>query len=225
MGAPPLTHAPHIFVADLGAPELDLADRHHLEVLRIAPGAPLVLCDGAGRWREATYAAPLAIAGPITVDPAPEPTLCVAFALTKSGKPELVVQKLTELGVDRIVIFLAERSVARWDSARAPRQLERLERVAREAAMQSRRTRLPEIEGVLSFAELVRRERVIAADRGGAPLTRGAAGPATIAIGPEGGFSPAELAACAGQVCFSPRVLRAETAAIAVAAILAHQRA
>jgi 16S rRNA (uracil1498-N3)-methyltransferase len=67
------------------------------------------------------------------------PPLTVAFAVLKGERNEMVVQKLTELGIDRIVPVLAERCVVRWDTVRAQRQHERLERVAREAAMQSRR--------------------------------------------------------------------------------------
>ena len=74
---------------------------------------------------------------------APRPKLTIGFALIKGGRPELVVQKLTELGVDAIVPFTAEHSVARWDANRATRHIERLRRVAREAAMQSRQVRIP----------------------------------------------------------------------------------
>ena len=98
--------------------ELRDDDRHHLErVLRLRAGDPLVLADGAGRWRPARFGA--------TVEPdrrrceraaAPEPAdHAWRSPSVKGDKPELVVQKLTELGVDRIVPFRAERSVVRWD--------------------------------------------------------------------------------------------------------------
>src|SRR3546814_2905207 len=74
--------------------------------------------------------------------PAAAPELTVAFALVKGDKPELVVQKLTELGIDRIVPLRAERSVVRWDEAKAASALTRLRAIARAAAMQSHRPRL-----------------------------------------------------------------------------------
>ena len=92
------------------------------------------------------------------------------------------MQKLTELGADRIVPFVAERSVVRWDEAKAARQGERLGAIAREAAMQCRRTWLPEVGPVVDFAEA-------AAPLGGAgrPRRRPAvAGPPVVLVGPGG---------------------------------------
>ena len=73
------------------------------------------------------------------------PALTVAFAPVKGERPEWVVQKLTELGIDRIVPLLSERSVVRWSGARGKATVERLRRVAREAAAQCRRVWLPEV--------------------------------------------------------------------------------
>ena len=81
--------------------------------------------------------------------------LTIGFALTKGDKPELVVQKLTELGVDRIVPFVAERSVVRWDDDKAARNVERWRAIAREAAAQAHRPWLPEVAEVRPFAEVV----------------------------------------------------------------------
>jgi 16S rRNA (uracil1498-N3)-methyltransferase len=136
--------------------------------------------------------------------------------LTKGDKPELVVQKLTELGVDRIVPFFAERSVVRWDEARAQRNLERLRRVAREAAMQSRRLTLPALTDVASVAS-IGAQGFVRADRGGAPLSLRSP---SIAIGPEGGWSDDERTSMPDSVGLADTVLRAETAAIAAAAVL-----
>ena len=84
----------------------------------------------------------------------PEPAVTIGFALTKGDKPELVVQKLTELGVDRIVPVDAGRSVVRWDDAKAARNVERLRAVARAAAMQARRAWLPDVDDVATLGEL-----------------------------------------------------------------------
>ena len=71
-------------------------------------------------------------------EPAAVPALTVAFAPVKGERPEWVVQKLTELGIDRIVPLVSERSVVRWSGARGKATVERLRRVAREAAAQCR---------------------------------------------------------------------------------------
>lgn len=221
MTQPPSTHAPHIFVDDLDVLDVDPADDHHLRVLRIAPGAVVIACDGRGAWRlcrRSTTA--IEPDGPITNSERPVPDIAIAFALTKGDKPELVVQKLTELGVDRIVPFFAERSVVRWDETRAQRNLERLRRVAREAAMQSRRLTLPVLTDVASVAS-IGAQGFVRADRGGEPLSL--RNP-LIAIGPEGGWSDDERRSWPGSVELAATVLRAETAAIAAAAVLTAQR-
>ena len=75
------------------------------------------------------------------------PALTIGFALPKADRPEWIVQKLTEIGVDSIIVLHAERSIVRWEPDRAARQFAKLAKVAREASMQSRRVWLPTIEG------------------------------------------------------------------------------
>ena len=152
----------------------------------------------------------------------PVPNVTVAFALVKGQKPELVVQKLTELGVDSIVPYLAERSVVRWDVDRAATNRKRLIRVAREAAMQSRRCWLPDIAAVATFAGVAALPEAVMADRGGAPLTLATS---TVLVGPEGGWSAGERQTGLPAVGLSEHVLRAETAAIAAGVALCGLRA
>jgi 16S rRNA (uracil1498-N3)-methyltransferase len=219
---PPLTHAPHVFVNDLAVIELDPADDHHLRVLRIRDGEPVIACDGAGAWRACRRTANgLAPDGDVVLGEREAIALSIAFALTKGDKPELVVQKLTELGVDRIVPLRCERSVVRWDDERAQRNVDRWRRVAREAAMQSRRVTLPVLDDVTTLLA-IRAQGFVRAERDGNPM--GLDQPA-IAIGPEGGWSEAERAALASTCSLGPTVLRAETAAIAAASFLSVQRA
>jgi 16S rRNA (uracil1498-N3)-methyltransferase len=211
---------PHVFVVDIEHPVLDADDRHHLaRVLRVRRGDPLTVSDGNGRWRACRFGDDLEIAGDVARVPAPEPALTVGFAPVKGDRPELVVQKLTELGVDRIVPFLAERSVVRWEGERARRNVERLRKVAREAAMQSRRCRLPEVSELCAFADVVVNDRgaVALAEREGqrpSLLCR------TVLIGPEGGWSRSELAMRLPLVALGDQVLRAETAAITAGGVL-----
>jgi 16S rRNA (uracil1498-N3)-methyltransferase len=223
VAAHPADHpGPFTFVADLERPELGPDDRHHLErVLRVRAGDPIVLGDGAGRWRPARLGADVEPRGPVESAPRPEPALTVGFALVKAGKPELVVQKLTELGVDRIVPFRAARSVVRWDAGRAAKAAGRLRSVARAAAQQCHRPWLPEVAEVSQLGELLTLAGAALADRSGdAPsLAR-----PVVLVGPEGGWAPEEMdaAAKAGvpRVALGGHVLRAETAAVTAGALL-----
>ena len=220
-----MTQGPWVFVDDVEHPTLAPADRHHLErVRRVRTGDAVVVSDGAGRWREGTLgtAGIVEATGEVQVDPRPEPTITVAFALTKGERPELAVQKLTELGADVIVPFTAARSVVRWDAQRADGNVERLRRVAREAAMQCRRSWLPEVEGLGTFATVSALPDAVLADVGGkAPSLDHP----TVLIGPEGGWSDEERAAGLPSVALGPHVLRAETAAMAASALLSALRA
>lgn len=216
--------AAQVFVADLDRPTPDPADRHHLaRVLRLRPGEPVVAADGDGRWRPCRFGAGGALEpdGAVVTCTRPGPPLTVAFAPVKGDRPEWVVQKLAELGVDRVVVLRAARSVVRWEGERGARALDRLRRVAREAAAQARQPWVPEVAGVCSPAELAGAGPLALAHRGGGPPDL--ACPA-VAVGPEGGWDPAELGLGLPTVGLGPAVLRAETAAVAVGVLLAAAR-
>jgi 16S rRNA (uracil1498-N3)-methyltransferase len=168
--------AAHVFVDDLEVPVLGADDAHHLaRVLRLQPGETVSVADGRGGWRLCAFtggraaptdgrgvpadgrgaagagrgpAAGLEPVGPVGHPPILTPSITVGFALTKGDRPEWAVQKLTEIGVDRIIPLHTARSVVRWDGDRAGRHLERLREVARQAAMQSRRLLLPVLDEV-----------------------------------------------------------------------------
>jgi len=228
MAPHPADHpGPFALVVDLDAPELALDDAHHLQrVLRLRAGEPLVLGDGAGRWRPARFGGPVEPTGAIEAVPRSEPTITVAFALVKGDRPELAVQKLTELGVDRIRPFRAGRSVVRWDDARAAKAVDRLRAVARSATQQCHRPWLPEVTEISDFADLVVLEHAALADRGGGPPSLSHP---TVLVGPEGGWTSQERAAAAAagapSVAVATHVLRAETAAVTVGALLTGLRA
>lgn len=223
----PAPAAAHVFVADLDAPVLDPQDRHHLaRALRLRPGEPVTVSDGAGRWRLCRFGTELELDGPVEVAARPAPALTVAFAPVRgsgpTGRSEWVVGKLTELGVDRIIPFVAERSVLRWDGPRAARQGERLMMAARQAAMQSRRCWLPEVVSLAQVSDVCSLPGAAMADQGGSPPTL--AHPVVL-VGPEGGWSPAERDRGHLRVGLGEHVLRAETAAIAAGVVLAALRA
>jgi len=219
--------AAQVFVADPERPlvaEEDVA--HLLRVLRLRAGEPVVVADGAGRYRltrvtgSAEGDAVLEPDGPVLEDPAPSRPVTVAFVPVKGDRPEWVVQKLTELGVDRIAVLRSGRSVVRWEGEREERSLGRLRRVAREAAAQSRRARVPAVEGVWSLAAAVdalRPEVLRLAHPGGAPLDGAVS---AVAVGPEGGWDEDELAGAGPPVGLGAGILRAETAAVAVGTLL-----
>lgn len=219
----------HVFVGDLDVLGVDDEDDHHLRrVLRLRPGEEGTVADGRGGWRACVWTGaddgPLEGAGEIRRDPAPAPSVTVGFALTKGDRPEWVTQKLTEVGVDVIVPFSAERSVVRWDDEKAARQHQRLGRVAREAAMQSRRVWLPTVLPLATFSALVADvgADVALAHPGGAPPSLARPG---LLVGPEGGFSEAELQTSPGSISLGQTVLRAETAALAAGLSLCWLRA
>ena len=216
---PPDGAAPHVVVDDLGALVLDDDAHHHLaRVRRLRAGEALTATDGAGAWVACRWTgdARLEPADERRHVPRPSPPIGVAFALTKGVKPDWTVQKLTELGVDRIVPFRAERSVVRWDEAKADHHHARLVAIARGAVEQSKRCWLPEIAPVADLAALVT-AGAVRADRGAPGL---ADLPALVAIGPEGGWSDGERTQLPDAVSLAVDVLRAETAALTAGAVL-----
>ena len=213
--------AAHVFVDSLAAPVLSEEDEHHLRrVLRIRDSDLITVSDGAGQWVTArlTVDGVTVDSEPTTVD-APHPATIVS-AIPKGDRPEWIVQKLTEVGATSIGFMDCARSVVRWDAARAARQRERLRRVAREAAMQSRRVWLPQLVDVVSFDEVIKTISCAIADPDGDDLS---ADVDTILVGPEGGFTEGELRSVDRRVRLAANVLRVETAAL-TAAILLTQR-
>jgi 16S rRNA (uracil1498-N3)-methyltransferase len=230
--------AAQVFVADCAQPVLTPEDAHHLgRVLRLRAGEEVIVSDGVGHWArtqwvdgDAATLAPISgQTGPggdgrVQWEDAPAPALTVAFAPTKGERPEWVVQKLTELGIDRIVPLVSERSVVRWDGTRGQAAVARLRRVAREAAGQCRRVWLPEIADVARFADLhglAEPGAVVLAQLSG---HRPGLAHTVVAVGPEGGWSGPELEAGLPTVGFGLSVLRAETAAVTAGALMVSLR-
>jgi 16S rRNA (uracil1498-N3)-methyltransferase len=228
--------AAQVFVDEPARPFLADEDVHHLSrVLRLRPGEEVVAADGRGRggrarWQGAAELEPVrgeaGVGGDGTVqfEARAEPGLTVAFAPVKGERPEWVVQKLTELGIDRIVPLLSERSVVRWSGARGKATVERLRRVSREAAAQCRRVWLPDVRDTMRFDELHTLggpDEVVLAQLSG---DRPTVAQRVVAVGPEGGWSTGELASGLPTVGFGLSVLRAETAAVTAGALLASLR-
>jgi len=242
MRHPPPADTPRLrlFVPDdlaVGATIAASAEQTHYlaHVMRERMGACIALFNGRdGEWTAVIAAigkrgAELKVAERLRAQAA-EPDLWLLPATLKREAFELVVEKATELGVAAIHPVLSERSVV-------PRlNRTRLAAIAREAAEQCRRLSVPSVEEARPLAELLRRwpegRTLILADETGAgvPIASAAArlvrgAPHAILIGPEGGFTPRELDRLRGSpfvvsVSFGPRILRAETAAIAALACI-----
>jgi 16S rRNA (uracil1498-N3)-methyltransferase len=207
-------------------------DGHHLQrARRLRVGEAVTVSDGRGSWREASVVElgerrlRVTPTGPPTKEPTLAPRLVVAFAPAKGDQAGAVVHQLVELGVDAVMPITLRRSVVRWDDARAERARSRLERVIREAAMQSRRAWLPALEPARPLSEIGRHPGLVVADAGGisaAALMGAAVEEWLVVIGPEGGLDRAEQEELADgiRLAVGPHVLRAVTAPVAAAAAL-----
>lgn len=229
----------HRFVV---APEMLAADpivltgevaRQIAVVLRLHSGEQVVLLDGAGTEVVAeltAVAARRASMHPLERRPnhvEAGVALHLYPALLRGPRFELVLQKATELGVASITPFVSRRSVARPTGGGVP---ERWRAIVREAVEQSGRGRLPELAASLDFAAACRtaacaERAILLAERGGADLAmllRDRPRSLALMVGPEGGFEPAEIASAAEAgvtpAWLGPRILRAETAALAACA-------
>jgi 16S rRNA (uracil1498-N3)-methyltransferase len=219
------TPAAHVIVPDLSAPEVDDADRHHLaSVLRLRPGEAVGVTDGRGGWRQCSFLAGggLRPESDVVRGSRRAPAVTIGMAPVKGDRPEWAVQKLTELGVDRILLLTAARSVVRWEPERARRHLEKFRLVARQAAMQSRQVWLPEITGLEPAQAVAGQPGVALAAPGGGPPSLDYP---TVLVGPEGGWTDVEQESAQALVSLGPSVLRTESAAVAAGVLLSALRA
>jgi len=201
------------------------AQAHHLGgVMRRAVGDAVVLFNGSdGEWAARIVALRRGVAGFVADEmlrpQAPEPDLWLVFALLKRDATDLVVQKATELGVAALHPVLTARTNAQRVN------LARFHAIATEAAEQSERLTVPAIREPRPLAVLLQswpagRRLLVAAERVAAPPIVTTEKPAALLVGPEGGFAPTELEALRRHplvtlMSLGPRILRAETAAIA----------
>lgn len=214
----------HVFVEDISHPVLTDGDVHHLSrVLRLKNGEVVTCSDGHGAWRVTHWKdGAVESVSEVVTEPESSISLTVAIAPVKGDKTDLTIEKLVEIGIDRIAILQPlERSVVRWASDKTSQVMDRYRRIALAAAMQSRRVYLPEIMGPVSLGALGV-DAVAMAEPGGQASWDGVR---TLVIGPEGGFSPNELASSLPTIDLGSTILRAETAAIVGASLMvAHSR-
>jgi 16S rRNA (uracil1498-N3)-methyltransferase len=223
-------------------------DAHHIaRVLRLRPGASVEVADGLGT----EYTGTLTEVSPSKVRVrlgAPRPSLSEpAYRVTlfqglpKSDKMDWVVQKAAEVGMAEVVPVTMERSVTSLTAAKAAGRVDRWQKIARSAAQQAARGRVPVVRELAALDEALADWRRRAPDgllivpweeergRGIKSLLQSAVVPREIGIviGPEGGMTEEEIARCAaygGQACtLGPRILRTETAGVVVAALVLYE--
>lgn len=214
--------------------------QHISRVLRMKKGDSVTLCDGEGSFYEAvlTDFSEKSVTAQITssrrAETEPTVQLTVYQGIPKNPKLETIVQKATEIGVVKIVPVDTSRAVAKLDKAN---KVDRLRKIAREAAKQSKRGIVPEVTDSVSFKDAVKMAAL--ADLAIIPyeeetevsLKKALSGknPSTVAImiGPEGGFEKEEvqLAKESGiiSVTLGRRILRTETAPLAVSAAVLYE--
>lgn len=214
--------------------------QHISRVLRMKKGDEVTLCDGEGSFYEAVLSdfsdktVTADILSSRRAETEPEVKLTIFQGVPKNPKLETIVQKATEIGVVRIVPMDTVRAVAKLDKAS---KVDRLRKIAREAAKQSKRGIVPEVTDCMSFKDAVKmaaeadlaiipyeEETEVSLKKaltGKAPVT------VSVMIGPEGGFDKEEvrLAKDAGitSVTLGKRILRTETAPLAVSAAVLYE--
>lgn len=226
-------------LADVGAgADVVLSDAaaHHLSrVLRLRDGAAIEVSDGAGHRADAVLTATGArMTSEVDAEVAHLPAIHVLQGLPRGRKHDDVVRMLTELGVDRITAVVAERTQSPPDPTKSAKLIERWGAVARGASEQARRSRLPQVGGPVALADaladLDEDTLLLAAHLGAttdplAALAGSAASVVAVAVGPEGGWSPAEAgrlqSAGAVLVSLGNSVLRTEHAAMVLAGVVA----
>ncbi len=213
------------------------AARHLTRVLRAKAGQLHEISDGGTVYlAEIVEAHPdcavFRVVEPLAMPPEPLLRVTLCAALIKFDRFEWIVEKATELGVERIVpveTALSEKGLREASAKRAPRW----ERIARESSEQSRRLRAPQVQPAVRLEEALATAAQYRyfLEEAGAPSLHGILpedrtrpGEAALLIGPEGGWTDGErrAAANAGWLAagLGPRILRAETAALAALAVL-----
>ena len=211
----------------------------HVQVLRMQPGDGITLFNGEGGEFAATVTrmgrsdVQVSVGAHVALEREAGRAVHLLAGITANDRMDWLVEKATELGVASITPLVAERSVLKLKGERADKKLAHWQSVAVAAAEQCGRNRVPTVHAAVTLVEWLKQaapgERwVLSLSEGTRPLAdmadKASTSPIMVLSGPEGGLSPAEEAAAltAGfvPVTLGPRVLRAETAPLAVLAVL-----
>jgi 16S rRNA (uracil1498-N3)-methyltransferase len=212
--------------------------RHAVTVNRIRVGESVTIGNGRGLMARGPVAQ--ADASELVVEVAdiwrvrePSPRISLVQALAKGDRDELAIQAATELGIDRVIPWSADRSISRWEGAKVTKGRDRWQSIVREATKQSIRAWLPSVDELVDIKQLVSQcgaERVLVLEpTAETPLSRLSVNQndrrdIAVVVGPEGGISPNELAqlsaAGAELVRLGDSVLRTSSAGPAAVAVL-----
>lgn len=203
--------------------------KHAVTVARTRVGERLAIGNGRGLVASGTVTStePFSLeVDEVRVEPAPDPQLWLVQALAKGDRDELAVQAATELGVSGVIPWAAERSVSRWDGAKAAKGIARWQAIVREASKQSIRAWVPEVGALATTNQL--EGFLLVLDPTAATALSAVELPTTgrisVVVGPEGGISPRELEKLEGagavRVRLGQEILRTSTAGPAAIAVL-----
>lgn len=214
---------------------------HAATVKRVVPGEAIDVLDGRGHRLSCTVvdASPAAVVVTVdrtSFDPLPDTRIVLVQALAKGDRAELAVEAATELGVDAVLPWQADRSIVRWRAEKAVRGRAKWEFLVRSASKQSRRTRVPDVLDVLDSRNLAHwldgvEHSVVLHEEASESLAAywnralgSSAGTLAVLVGPEGGISPQEVESFTNHgavpVQLGTNVLRASTAGPAALAVL-----
>ncbi|MEC1720179.1 16S rRNA (uracil(1498)-N(3))-methyltransferase [Schinkia azotoformans] len=228
--------------------EISGEDAHHISrVMRMKPGENIICCSEDGqvaRCEIQEITDDLCFASIVEwIDENKELPVFVTIAqgLPKGDKLELVVQKGTEMGAHCFLPFFASRSIVKWDEKKGRKKVERLEKIAKEAAEQSHRTKVPEINEPVNFKTLLNESKnytykIVAYEEDAklgeksnlfSVLSKLASGDSLLAvIGPEGGLTEEEVSELRNNGFIScslgQRILRTETAPLYLLAAVSY---
>lgn len=204
-------------VIDPSAPLLSKVDEHHLRnVLRARAGEEVVVTDGLGSWSLCeVHDRELVRVGEVQRDP-PAPETVLYLAPLKGDRSEWAVAKATELGISRIVPLVSQRLAVKFKGEVRDKILTRWRRIADETCGQCRRTYAATVDPPASVGDLGPEVAVTDFD-GDADWS----GVRAVAVGPEGGWAPDEWGPNHRRLTLGPTVLRAETAGVVAASLMA----
>ncbi len=228
----PIRSLPRLFIPGFSAvvedelPEIpkEEFDKLH-KVLRLHSGAEIAILPNDGTIvrciLEGRSARPIET---IKLETQPRRHVTLAQALPKPDKLDEVIRMGTELGVARFVVFPTDRTVVRWDAKKRAEKERRLNAIAREAAEVAFIGKLPELLWAESLSEVLEKNKdaIVLSETEGLPQTLSERITQTmvLVIGPEGGWSPREVAQIGDRaVTMGPRVFRVDTAAVAACAL------
>jgi 16S rRNA (uracil1498-N3)-methyltransferase len=235
---------PLFFDADLRQPAAGESFRltgteakHASVVRRMRSGEAIQVTNGKGLRLRGTVSdskpdAVEVLVSEVVQEPAPNPELTMVQALAKGDRDELAIQAATELGIDRVIPWQAERCISRWEGAKIAKSVERWQQICLEAAKQALRVWVPQVSELVSSKQLAKLcesfDLVLVLDptakQGIAGLQLEGLSKLAIVVGPEGGITDAELNLLeengAVRVHLGSGILRTSTAGMAAIAVL-----